>query len=323
MKVHAHDLIDAINSDINHCRIGATELILGHEAIWKSKYGQDLAQKIKESHKIYCGECDALPVLDLEKIAPISFKLPFDNCYFEFHLRKEHYVSILTERTEEGIVARLFAYNTDRSCWMYFPFYTKISDAPVDGAFLSVDTDYIKASVEAIKPYFTQIQGVIARFLKDERYRKAMESMGHTMESIKAQSMELVENFTNFPKLVADSRVEAANVFVKPVLVELYTFLSIMNCCNIERCTNKPDKALNKAKIKNRKCPEFSFSTIKLKGDTVNNMFGKHLMTGERAEMRLHWRRGHIKHRATGNFWWNAHVVGHEKEGTITSEHTI
>lgn len=40
-------------------------------------------------------------------------------------------------------------------------------------------------------------------------------------------------------------------------------------------------------------------------------------------QVRLHWRRGHVKHRKTGNFFWNAHMVGNKERGFLEKDYVV
>jgi len=317
MKIHAHLLIEAIQHSVH---IRPTVYLSEVGAIYKDPdYGGKIVNFIKNSHKFYCGEMEAIPPLDLEKMEPLAFNLPFDNCYFEMTLKDECTVVFLTKKIENATEVQIYAYRKGESLtqWLHFPYICTLES---DSKTLSVaiDKTFLMLSISKEKVVMDKFKDIFKK-LENPQFEELFESRGFSKENITKELEKFVEELAAFPNKLTEGRSECAEEFLKPVLMEFYAFLSILNCCNITRVFNEPDRALNKAKIKRKQCPEYPFHTIKIKGSNAVNMFSStRMMTGERAEARLHWRRGHIKHRATGNFWWNPHVVGSGGEKVLT-----
>lgn len=98
----------------------------------------------------------------------------------------------------------------------------------------------------------------------------------------------------------------------------LCAFLSVLNCSNVEVTEIAEPKILNRKRLKNRKVPIYSYKTLVLKSRQqrlVTNGYGTH------ESPRIHLRRGHIKRRKTGNFWWEPCVIGDRVRGIIIKDY--
>jgi len=97
----------------------------------------------------------------------------------------------------------------------------------------------------------------------------------------------------------------------------LSRFLSVLNCSNVELIEVDGPKFLNKKRQKKGKVPIYSYKTIVLKTRQ------QRLSTGNRTNEspRIHLRRGHIKRRKTGSFWWQPCVVGDRKKGVVMKDY--
>lgn len=94
----------------------------------------------------------------------------------------------------------------------------------------------------------------------------------------------------------------------------LWSFLTVLNCSNVQMLEVDAPSALNRKRSAKGKPPIFSYKTLVLKQRQKRI---EQLATGSHASPRIHLRRGHIKRRATGNFWWQPCVVGNRKHGIV------
>lgn len=95
-------------------------------------------------------------------------------------------------------------------------------------------------------------------------------------------------------------------------------FLSVLNCSNVEISEVGEPKFLNKKRLKKGKVPIYSYKTLVLKSRQQRLMTNGH---GTHESPRIHLRRGHIKRRKTGNFWWEPCVVGDRARGIVMKDY--
>ena len=98
----------------------------------------------------------------------------------------------------------------------------------------------------------------------------------------------------------------------------LFRFLSVLNCSNIEVTETAAPLALNKKRLAKRKVPIYSYKTLVVKGAQKRFLSAAN---GTHEAPRIHLRRGHIKRRKTGNFWWEPCVVGDKKKGVVMKDY--
>lgn len=107
---------------------------------------------------------------------------------------------------------------------------------------------------------------------------------------------------------------------IKAACGVLLRFLTVLNCTNVEIAEIPAPKFLNKKRIKKGKLPLYTYKTLVLKTRQqrfINNGYGTH------DSPRIHLRRGHIKRRKTGNFWWEPHVVGDKSRGVVVKDYKV
>jgi hypothetical protein len=94
-------------------------------------------------------------------------------------------------------------------------------------------------------------------------------------------------------------------------------FLSVLNCVHIPTQTIDAPARLNKKRVMLGKRPLYSYKVLVLKPTAVR------LATqgGTHDSPAIHLRRGHIKHRKTGDFWWQSHIVGDRKRGIVVKDY--
>lgn len=95
------------------------------------------------------------------------------------------------------------------------------------------------------------------------------------------------------------------------------TFLNVLNCVNVKTHTVDAPASLNKKRAKSGKPPIYSYKTLVLKPSVAQraNQGGTH------ETPRIHLRRGHIKHRRTGDYWWQPHLVGDKERGVVMKDY--
>jgi hypothetical protein len=97
----------------------------------------------------------------------------------------------------------------------------------------------------------------------------------------------------------------------------LGAFLKVLNCVNVRTETIEAPAALNKKRTRNGKPPIYSYKTLVLRPSAQQRMD----KGGAHESPRIHLRRGHIKHRKTGDFWWQPCVVGDRTRGVVMKDY--
>lgn len=116
------------------------------------------------------------------------------------------------------------------------------------------------------------------------------------------------------PKL---QEAEYAMREVKNCVADVAAFLRVINCVNVRTETVEAPAALNKKRARNGKPPIYSYKTLVLRPSAQQRMD----KGGTHESPRIHLRRGHIKHRKTGDFWWQPHVVGDRTRGVVMKDY--
>lgn len=113
--------------------------------------------------------------------------------------------------------------------------------------------------------------------------------------------------------------------FLKDVERWLFKFLSALNCCNIKSIEEKAPIKLNKKRSSNGKKPLFSTWTLKIDLDhKATKSTSGSLSKSERANPRVHLRRGHIRRYGSGLWIWvRACVVGNKNKGLIHKDYCV
>jgi len=93
--------------------------------------------------------------------------------------------------------------------------------------------------------------------------------------------------------------------------------LQVLNSVNIDTETVAAPAALNKKRIKAGKPALYSYKVLVLARSKVRAFPG----AGTHNSPRIHLRRGHLKHRKTGTFWWQPHAVGDRKMGVVAKDY--
>lgn len=101
------------------------------------------------------------------------------------------------------------------------------------------------------------------------------------------------------------------------VVFHLGVFLQVLNCVNVSTKVIDAPKFLNKKRLAKGKLPIYEYKTLVLRPNATQRLDGG----GTHDSPRVHLRRGHIKHRKTGDFWWQPCVVGDPKRGVVMKDY--
>jgi len=103
-------------------------------------------------------------------------------------------------------------------------------------------------------------------------------------------------------------------------LRECGNFLEVLNCSNVAVEDVTPSKALNRKRADSGKSPVYTYKILVLRRDQ-RRAAALHGCLGTKNSPRIHVRRGHIKRRKTGNFWWQPHLVGDPDLGGVGKDY--
>ena len=106
--------------------------------------------------------------------------------------------------------------------------------------------------------------------------------------------------------------------FLRAAVEWLFLFLSVLNCANVSIKEIGAPEHLNRKRANKGKLPLYSYKTLVLKTREQRVLVNGH---GHHESPRIHLRRGHIKRRKTGNFWWQPHVVGDRSRGIVAKDY--
>jgi hypothetical protein len=98
----------------------------------------------------------------------------------------------------------------------------------------------------------------------------------------------------------------------------LWSFLTVLNCSNVHSVEVDAPVALNIKRLGKGRPPLYSYKTLVL---TQRQKRISETPYGSHASPRIHLRRGHIKRRASGNFWWQPCVVGSRERGIVVKDY--
>jgi len=94
-------------------------------------------------------------------------------------------------------------------------------------------------------------------------------------------------------------------------------FLEVLNASNVTTQEIAASKQLAKARMRRRKLPLYTYKVLVLKTSTARFLGG----AGHHDSPRIHLRRGHLKKRKSGIFWWQPHAVGDRKRGIVVKDY--
>jgi len=132
--------------------------------------------------------------------------------------------------------------------------------------------------------------------------------------AINRNTLKFLDAGDGFDKLADTSQIETS---MRSSAEWLWSFLTVLNCSNVRLVETAAPAALNKKRERKGRPPIYTYKTLVLK--QWQRMTERGLGTHE--SPRIHLRRGHIKRRATGNFWWEPCVVGNRKRGIVMKDY--
>jgi len=115
-------------------------------------------------------------------------------------------------------------------------------------------------------------------------------------------------------------REEALLSFARGVLRSLEKFLRVLNCSNVATEIVEPSKPLNAKRARTGKPLICSYHILVLKKNQKRSLHCP-AVGDYKNSPRIHLRRGHIKRRKTGTFWWDPHVVGDRTRGIVVKDY--
>lgn len=109
---------------------------------------------------------------------------------------------------------------------------------------------------------------------------------------------------------------EQQGKFICNVACAVVAAVEVMNCSNVTTEEVAAPAKLNAKRARSGKPPIYSYKVLVLKRHGARAALG-----GTHESPRVHLRRGHIKRRATGNFWWQPCVVGEKSRGMVHKDY--
>jgi hypothetical protein len=99
--------------------------------------------------------------------------------------------------------------------------------------------------------------------------------------------------------------------------------LGLLNCRNVAQTVTVDNTVMNEKRAKNNKRPLFSHTLLKVRSGTVIVSRPGASASQQSHDLRLHFVRGHFKHRKTGLFWWSNYMRGERQHGVIEKEYEL
>jgi hypothetical protein len=102
----------------------------------------------------------------------------------------------------------------------------------------------------------------------------------------------------------------------------MIAMLGMLNARNVVEAETVNKEKHNVKRKKQGKTPLFSHTLLKIRPEIYAHDAGSMAATQHR-DMRLHFVRGHFKHRKSGLFWWSMHARGSVKQGTVDKDYVV
>jgi hypothetical protein len=145
------------------------------------------------------------------------------------------------------------------------------------------------------------------------RYPEAIAFSGAAIFDRKSAALQIKNPIDmRSPELIDEGQALLRNHFER-----IGDFLAVLNCVNVKTQIEEAPTALNKKRIKNGKPPVYAYKTLVLRPSPAQRAD----QGGAHDSPRIHLRRGHIKHRKTGDFWWQPCVVGDRTRGVVMKDY--
>jgi hypothetical protein len=260
----------------------ATRTPFGVYMLGVGKDAPKLAVHIRNSQKFYIGDIDAFSSVGLPSDIG-ELHLPYPICAFE-------YVSLgLTAGVENNYIYLCHAL-----------------DEPKNAIQLSLFMGVMASIKQKNKKNWVHLGSVLfdTAINRLETYPNA--------DTEKNQTVVIWNNSTNS---TGKSDLYGMLLVASGVLIRT---LSVLNCSNVQVEEIPPSRVLNTIRRAKKKLPIYAYKTLVLKSKKkkiLTNLGGTH------ESPRIHLRRGHIKRRKTGDFWWQSCVIGNREKGVIIKDY--
>jgi len=101
----------------------------------------------------------------------------------------------------------------------------------------------------------------------------------------------------------------------------MVAMLGLLNTRNVAHHEHVDKKAHNVKRVKQGRKPLFSHTVLKIRPQIWQHSDKDG--SGSHRDMRLHFVRGHFKHRKSGLFWWSMHARGKAEHGIIEKDYEV
>lgn len=326
MRMEYRDLLDAIDAKTMAPWVAIRpEIFYGREL-----FVADLKARIIHAKKFYMGQSDQIPLIPRENIDLTAFKLPFPLTLFELTVKDAPDM-----KARAVIVCRDFEDKIECCHWacikrpgkpdqhIYIPFVFTITKE--QGGF-KVEAEEEQEFILAYMTNKALLEREIAELEKKIAVMQESKDLASMLGEAAARSaldnMKLRKVFAEkeYKRATRDDIPEDFGQLTIAMYELLVSFLMVLNCKNVERVKHDPPVKLNKARKKRGRNVEDVYYTL-----TIDRESNKHIFESDDPNsdtgVKLHWRRGHVKHRKTGNYWWSPHLVGNKELGTVEKEY--
>jgi hypothetical protein len=101
----------------------------------------------------------------------------------------------------------------------------------------------------------------------------------------------------------------------------MVAILGLLNTRNVAETKPVDNTIMNAKRARHNKRPLFSHTVLKIRPTIVapKGQYG----SGDPRDLRMHFVRGHFKHRKTGVFWWSTHARGKLKHGLVLKDYQV
>lgn len=126
---------------------------------------------------------------------------------------------------------------------------------------------------------------------------------------------ETIDVYPNRDHMV---RAAEAQAFMRATSVCVAQALEVLNCVNVATEVVDAPSKVNEKRARKGVVPIYSYKVLVLRRGNHHGALG----VGSHESPRVHLRRGHIKRRKTGNFWWQpCVVVGRNPRGIVMKDY--
>jgi hypothetical protein len=148
--------------------------------------------------------------------------------------------------------------------------------------------------------------------------------------SFEAMAQRRIADFGHlFVRLISEKSPETASRLAEYAIEDwggevrfMIAVLGLLNTRNVAQTVNIDKTKENIQRIRHSKRALFSHTLLKIRPQIYTHYIGESAIH-QYNELRLHFVRGHFKHRKTGLFWWGMHARGSGKHGFIHKDYEV